>query len=115
MYDFKARLDAIVDELLSEFGLGVRNHLLDENARWRIIKARVRHGKVERYRKVSNMDGYTFRKKNGRMQFMKMSVSERLRRRISQRRGKIKRRRKLSVTKLHMQRALRKRNSLGVV
>lgn len=81
---------------------------LEEAKRFRIVRARIRNGKVQRRKKVSNVKGFTFRK--GRM--IRMSSQERRHRRQGQRRGKIKRRAERSRIRIHMKRSLRKRNSL---
>lgn len=82
---------------------------LDE-ARIKIVGARIRGGKVQRRKKVSNVPGYTLR--GGGLK--RMSASERRNRRLGQRRGKIKRKMKLSRTLVKRQRSLRKRQSLGI-
>ena len=82
---------------------------LDE-ARINIIKARIRGGKVQRRKKVSNVPGMTLR--SGKL--IRMSPAERRRRRMGQKRGKIKRRMKLGRTLVKRQRSLRKRQSLGL-
>ena len=82
---------------------------LDE-ARIAIVKARIRGGKVQRRKKVSNVAGYTLR--GG--QLTRMSPVERRNRRLGQRKGKIKRRAKMAMTRIKRQRSLRKRKSLGL-
>ena len=82
---------------------------LDE-ARIKIVKARIRAGKVQRRKRVSNVPGYTMR--GG--QLKKMSPMERRKRRLGQRRGKIKRRAKLQRALIKRQRSLRKRTALGL-
>jgi hypothetical protein len=82
---------------------------LDE-ARIRIVKARIRNGKVQRRKKVSNVKGYTMR--NGKM--TRMTPGERRRRKLGQKRGKIKRRAKMSRTRMKRRIALRKRKMLGL-
>ena len=82
---------------------------LDE-ARIKIVKARVRGGKVQRRKKVSNVAGYTFR--GG--QLKRMSPMERRKRKLGQRRGKIKRRAKLQRSLVKRKRSLRKRQSIGL-
>jgi hypothetical protein len=82
---------------------------LDE-ARIRIVKARIRNGKVQRRKKVSNVKGYTMR--NGKM--TRMTPGERRRRKLGQKRGKIKRRAKMSRTRMRRKVALRKRKMLGL-
>lgn len=95
-----ARMDMVseaVDEMLDE-------------ARIKIVKVRIRQGKIQRRKKVSNVKGYTFR--GGKL--TRMSPTERRRRRMGQRRGKIKRRAKLARTRIKMKRSLRRRASLGI-
>jgi len=83
---------------------------LDEKRRFRIVRVRIRKGKVQRRKKVSNVKGYTFRKGK----FIRMSATERRHRRMGQRRGKIKRRSHRSIARMHFKRALRKRHALGL-
>lgn len=88
---------------------------LTEAARFKIVRARIRKGKIQRRKKVSNIKGYTFRKKGkGPARLVKMTPQERRKRKIGQRRGKIKRKAKLSRTKQKMKRSLRKRRALGL-
>ena len=83
--------------------------LLDE-ARVKIIKARIRGGKIQRRKKVSNVKGYTLR---GGM-LKRMSAAERRKRKLGQKRGKIKRRVKMRQTLMKRKRSLRKRASIGL-
>ena len=78
--------------------------------RKKLIKARVRGGKVQRRKVVSAVKGYTIR--GGKL--TRMSSSERLRRRIAQRKGKVKRRAKLARALIKRKRSLRRRASLGL-
>jgi hypothetical protein len=78
--------------------------------RRKLIRARVRGGKVQRRKVVSAVKGYTIR--GGKL--TRMTSSERLRRRISQRKGKMKRRAKLARALIRRKRSLRKRKSLGL-
>ena len=82
---------------------------LDE-ARVKIVKARIRGGKIQRRKKVSNVEGY---KVQGG-QLKRMSPVEKRNRKLGQRRGKIKRRSKLTRTLMKRQKSLRKRQSLGI-
>jgi hypothetical protein len=82
---------------------------LDE-ARISIVKARVRGGKIQRRKKVSNVPGMTLR--GGKLK--RMSAAERRRRKLGQRKGKLKRRAKMARTLMKRQRSLRKRKSLGI-
>ena len=78
--------------------------------RKKLIKARVRGGKVQRRKVVSAVKGYTIR--GGKL--TRMSSAERLRRRIAQRKGKVKRRAKLARALIKRKRSLRRRASLGL-
>jgi len=83
---------------------------LDEAARIKIIKARIRGGKIQRRKKISNVQGYTLR--GGKLK--RMSPAERRKRKLGQRRGKIKRRAKLQRTLMKREKSLRKRKALGI-
>lgn len=78
--------------------------------RKKLVKARVRGGKVQRRKVVSGVKGYTIR----RGKLTRMSSAERLRRRISQRKAKVKRRAKLARALIKRKRSLRRRQSLGL-
>ena len=78
--------------------------------RKKLVKARVRGGKVQRRKVVSGVKGYTIR--GGKL--TRMSSAERLRRRIAQRKGKVKRRAKLARALIKRKRSLRRRQSLGL-
>ena len=82
---------------------------LDE-ARVKIVKARIRGGKIQRRKKVSNVPGMTIR--GGKL--TRMSPAERRRRKMGQRRGKIKRRAKMNRALMKRQRSIRKRKALGL-
>ena len=82
---------------------------LDE-ARINIVKARVRGGKVQRRKKVSNVSGMTFR--GGKL--TRMSPAERRRRKLGQRKGKMKRRAKMARALMKRKRSLQRRKSLGL-
>lgn len=82
---------------------------LDE-ARVKLIKARVRGGKVQRRKRVSNVPGMTFR--SGKL--TRMSPAERRRRKLGAKRGKIKRRSKMRQALMKRKRSLRKRAAIGL-
>lgn len=82
---------------------------LDE-ARINIIKARIRGGKVQRRKKVSNVPGMTLR--GG--QLKRMSPAERRKRKLGAKRAKIKRKSKMSRTLMKRKRSLMKRKALGL-
>lgn len=96
---FKERLDARRDRRLNEEKkriaaewLGETDHaeLLDEKMRIKIVRVRVRKGKVQRRKKVANVKGFTMR--GGKL--TRMSVSERRNRKLGNRRSKFKRKAK---------------------
>lgn len=82
---------------------------LDE-ARINIVKARIRGGKVQRRKKVSNVPGMTLR--GGKLQ--RMSAAERRRRKMGARKGKMKRKAKMTRILMKRKRSLQKRKSLGL-
>jgi hypothetical protein len=77
-------------------------------ARIKIVKARIRGGKIQRRKKVATQPGWTLR--GGKLK--RMSAAERRKRKLGQRRGKIKRRAKLSRTLVKRKRSLVKRQRL---
>ena len=90
-----------------------KNNLKEEEldeVRINIIKARVRGGKVQRRKRVSNVAGMTLR--GGTLK--RMSAAERRRRKLGARKGKMKRRAKLSRSLMKRKRSLQKRKSLGL-
>jgi hypothetical protein len=87
----------------------VKEETLDE-ARFKIVRARIRNGVVQRRKKVSTAPGLTFR--GGKL--TRMSPTERRHRKMGQRRGKLKRRAKLSRTLRKRTMSLRKRSRLGI-
>ena len=80
------------------------------SARVKIIKARIRNGKIQRRKKVSNVSGFTLR--GGKL--TKMSPAERRKRKLGAKRAKIKRRAKMSRTLQKRKRSLMKRKALGI-
>jgi hypothetical protein len=92
----------------------VREIILEANVqkmgRKKLIRARVRGGKVQRRKVVSGVKGYTIR--GGKM--TKMTAAERLRRKISQRKGKLKRKAKMARALIKRKRSMRKRASMGL-
>lgn len=83
---------------------------LDEAARFKIVKARFRGGKLQRRKKVSTQAGFTFR--GGKM--TRMSPSERRRRKMGQRKGKLKRKATIRRALMKRQRTMRRRKALGL-
>ncbi len=78
--------------------------------RKKLVRARVRGGKVQRRKMVSAVKGYTIR--GGKL--VRMPATERLKRKISARKAKMKRRAKLARALIKRKRSLRKRAALGL-
>lgn len=94
----------MIENLLEQ----IENALVE--ARVKIVKARVRGGKVQRRVKVAVGPGYTMR--GGKP--VKMKAAERLRRKIAQRKGARKRLATAARAKIKAMRSRRKRKSLGL-
>jgi hypothetical protein len=82
---------------------------LDE-ARFRIVKTRIRGGKVQRRRKVSTVKGMTFR--GGKL--VRMSPAERRKRKMGAKRAKIKVKSKRSRMLQKRKRSMNKRRAMGL-
>jgi len=78
--------------------------------RLKVIKVRIRNGKVQRRKKVSGVKGYTLRA--GRLK--RITPAEHRRRKLGARRGKFKRKAKLSRIRTKMRRSMRRRHSMGL-
>lgn len=83
---------------------------LNEAPRVRIVKLRIRNGKIERRKKISNVKGFTLR--GGKL--IRMSAAEKQHRKRGARKGKVKRRAKLARALMKRRRSLRRLHSLGV-
>ena len=81
-----------------------------KQGRTKIVKARVRGGKVQRRKRVSAVKGYTIR--GGKLK--RMSAAERIRRKRGQRIGKVKRKAKMARALMRRKRSMRRRASLGL-
>ena len=98
---------SIVSDLVREI---IAEANVQKMGRRKLIRARVRGGKVQRRKVVSAVKGYTIR--GGKL--TRMTAAERLRRRIAQRKGKMKRRAKMARALIKRKRSIRKRKSLGI-
>lgn len=103
--------------ILEEKFVALKEHLMLEanrnvikQGRAKIIKARVRGGKVQRRKKFSDVKGYTIRK--GKL--VRMSPAERRKRKLGARRAKLKRKAKLARALMKRKRSLRKRAAIGL-
>jgi hypothetical protein len=78
-------------------------------ARVKLIKLRIRKGKVERRKKVSNVPGMKIQ--DG--QLTRMSAAERRKRKLGAKKGSRKRKRKMAQIIRKRKRSLQKRERLG--
>jgi hypothetical protein len=83
---------------------------IQKMGRTKLVKIRIRGGKVQRRKKVSGIKGYTMR--GGRM--IRMSPQERRNRKMAARKSKFKRRAKLGQALRKRKMSLRRRGSLGL-
>jgi len=117
------RINEIVKEKLEELKLEIASEPydieeeeeLDEGnvqkmGRVTLVKIRIRKGKVQRRKKLSTIKGYTIR--GGKV--TRMPQSERLNRRMAQRRAKLKRRGKLGLALRKRKMSIRKRGAMGL-
>lgn len=86
------------------------NRNVIKQGRAKIIKARVRGGKIQRRKKLSAVKGYTIR--GGKL--IRMSPAEKRKRKMGARRAKFKRKAKLARALMKRKRSLRKRAAIGL-
>lgn len=107
-----SKLDELADHIVSDMREDFVEFLyeslyLDEASRFSVVN-RVRGGKIQRRKKISNVKGYRFQ--DGRL--VRMSPREVLNRKRAQRRGAIKRQSKLSTSLKRRKISIRRRGSL---
>ena len=107
MDELYARLNQIAEEKLEFLKTYLEIQLNEANVK--IVKARIRGGKVQRRRRVATRPGYTIR--GGKQ--VRMSASERQKRKRAARKGKAKRKAKMARAIMKRKRSLRRRKSLG--
>lgn len=78
--------------------------------RMKIVRIRIRKGKVQRRKRLSAVKGFVFR--GGKM--TRMSPTERRKRKLGARRAKIKRKAMKARIAVKTKRAMRRRKALGV-
>ncbi len=100
----------IAAEQYEKMGVELDEANIQKMGRTKLIRVRIRAGKVQRRRKVSSVPGYTFR--GGKM--VRMSASERRKRKLGARKAKFKRRSKMSQILRKRRMSLRKRKAMGV-
>ena len=98
--------DAIFDYEVEE----ISEANVQRMGRTKLVRVRIRGGKVQRRKKLSAVSGYTLR--GGRM--VRMSAQERRHRKMAARRAKFKRRAKMQQTIRKRSRSLRKRKAMGL-
>ena len=116
------RLDELADDALTDvkddmalemFGVDL-NELEEGNimkmGRTKLIRVRIRNGKVQRRKKLSAVKGYTTR--GGKL--VRMSPVERRNRKMASRRSKFKRRAKLRQSLRKRKISLRRRSAMGL-
>jgi hypothetical protein len=111
------KLDELIEERLTEekAKMALEMFDLDEGnvqrmGRMKLVRVRIRKGKVQRRKKLSAVKGYTMR--GGKM--VRMSPMERRHRKMAARRSKFKRRAKLGQALRKRKMSLRRRNSMGL-
>ena len=105
--------ERLVDEIYGDYEESLDEsilHNIQKIGRAKLIKLRVRGGKVQRRKKFSDVKGYTLR--GG--QIVRMSTTERRNRRMAARKAKIKRRTKMSQILRKRKVSLRKRRNIGL-
>lgn len=108
------KLDELKKEIAKEeyenMGVELDEANIQKMGRTKLIRVRIRKGKVQRRTKVSSVPGYTIR--GGRM--VRMSSQERRHRKMGARKARIKRRGKLSQILRKRRMSLRKRKAMGL-
>ena len=111
------RLDQLIEERLTEEKAKLALEMFDleegniqRMGRMKLVRVRIRKGKVQRRKRVSAIKGFTLR--HGQM--VRMSPTERRHRRMAARRSKFKRRAKLGQALRKRKMSLRRRNSMGL-
>jgi hypothetical protein len=106
MSEIKERIRNLFERKLLE----LNESNVQKFGRTKVIKVRVRGGKVQRRKKFSTVPGYTIR--GGRL--VRMSSQEIRKRKLGARRAKVKRKGKLHAILRKRRISLRRRASLGV-
>ena len=111
------KLDELIEERLTEEKAKIALEMFDleegniqKMGRTKLVRVRIRKGKVQRRSKVSAIPGYTIR--GGKM--IRMSPAERRHRKMAARKSKFKRRAKLGQALRKRKMSLRRRSSMGL-
>jgi len=113
--ELDTRIKDLVEKKLNQIKLRLTEEIFGEAnvlkmGRTKLVKVRVRKGKIQRRKKFSAVKGYTIR--GGKL--TRMMPAERRHRKISARRSKFKRRAKLKTSLRKRKISLRKRTALGL-
>jgi hypothetical protein len=104
MYDeIGVEVDFVTEDILDEANV-------QKMGRTKLIRLRIRGGKIQRRKKLSAVKGYTIR--GGKM--IRMSAQERRHRKMAARRSKFKRRAKLRQSLRKRKLSLRRRKAMGL-
>ena len=109
---FEQKLEIIKQRIVKEESekLGLTEANIQKMGRTKLVRIRVRAGKVQRRTKLSTVPGYTIR--GGKL--VRMSSQERRHRKMGARRAKIKLRSKKNQILRKRKISLRKRKAMGV-
>jgi BMFP domain-containing protein YqiC len=113
--ELDTKIKNLIEQKLNQIKLRITEELFGEGnvlkmGRTKLIKVRVRKGKVQRRKKFSAVKGYTIR--GGKL--TRMMPAERRHRKVAARRSKFKRRAKLKTSLRKRKISLRKRTALGL-
>jgi hypothetical protein len=124
--DLNTRINSLIDEKLNQIKLKVASDLYEEigvevtleegirnvlkTGRTKVVRVRIRKGKIQRRTKLSSVKGWTIR--GGKL--TRMSPIERRNRKMAAKRSKFKRRAKLRQSLRKRQMSLRKRRAMGL-
>lgn len=104
--------ERVVSEMYEEIevGLELSEGNITRMGRTKLVRVRIRGGKIQRRKKLSAVPGYTTR--GGKL--IRMSPIERIHRKMAARRAKFKRRAKLKQALRKRRMSLRKRSAMGI-
>lgn len=109
---FEQKLEIIKERIVKEESekLGLTEANIQKMGRTKLVRIRIRAGKVQRRKKFSTVPGYTIR--GGKL--VRMSSQERRHRKMGARRAKVKLRSKRNQILRKRKISLRKRKAMGV-
>ena len=108
--DIVERIEQIVADKLSSLQETILEGNIQRMGRTKLVRIRIRKGKVQRRVKKSAVPGYTIR--GGKM--IRMSAIERRHRKMAARRSKFKRRAKMKQSLRKRRMSLRRRTAMGL-